>query len=771
MPPSIVMPVLFVDMAKKVLKDWKDYEFWHWLCRARPPAAANVARLKDEDKICAIIKSNKAAFIEQTQKKPPTGGKAQSKGKNDGGKGHGNVTSGRAGSTPKRPGVDGKAKSHQQMLEIEALMHMPCMNAFKYEDGSSAQRIAHGDHDRDSRGIMVGMINTHAKEILEMGGEHTVNPQAYVLFGKDVPLFVEEKAFHLYKTQIIKVPTAKKKGEKISDEYALLVNVGATDILYNSFIAKVTAPTSAYVTLSYRIYKDLNDPKVFAGTAKKEGFMNHVNTTLKADWIYTQVPSVPTSCTKTTKINDDESAVQFGYLNVKRDKLNEVLKRSGHNGAIIWFQHHDDTTSLVELPRKIKHKEAMEINKRVGDVSLGLINKNCGRWCIRVPKDEAIVKDVKAKIDPAVTTVVGPLLMNMPDSMGCRYVLKGLVSQMTYAEVAKMIKEDFQWNIRPEKFIKSKTSNYNNMIVFAAAPPSQRLLQYNGTSNFIEIEDFIVRKPNSKVIDKIFEEYSNKREQACENATQVEPDDSQEADSMFQKHVRECDFGSQSGSQDDGNYGMNEVDMTADWFDAPIDEPDNSPAINLATGANASNIWQTRKSNAIKEATAHAEDKAAKIFWQERKKEADITKTANDKDIEKFKEAIVTDTAKEFQRLKEQLLQQNLENDKKIKDMMDSQRQIKEQFDHVRKTIDEKLDGRLNDFFGTINTAINAQAQTFGIAIDATNGQLNDLQVEFGSLKAKLVDFMDNFGKKPAEKRDADVNDDPPAKQSRGSTA
>ena len=240
---------------------------------------------------------------------------------------------------------------------------------------------------------------------------------------------------------------------------------------------------------------------------------------------------------------------------------------------------------------------------------------------------------------------------------------------------------------------------------------------------------------------------------------------------MFQKHVRDCDFGSQAGSQDDGYYANNDVDMTADWFDAPMDEPDNSPAINLATGANARNLWQTRKSNAIKEAAAHAEDKAAKNFWQERKKEADDAKTANDKDNEKFKEAIVTDTAKEFQRLKEQLVQQNLENDKKIKDMMDSQRQIKEQFDHVRKTIDEKLDGRLNDFFGTINTAINAQAQTFGIAIDATNGQLNDLQVEFGSLKAKLVDFMDNFGKKPAEKRDADVNDDPPAKQSRGSTA
>ena len=101
---------------------------------------------------------------------------------------------------------------------------------------------------------------------------------------------------------------------------------------------------------------------------------------------------------------------------------------------------------------------------------------------------------------------------------------------------------------------------------------------------------------------------------------------------------------------------------------------------------------------------------------------------------------------------------------------MDAQRQMKEQFDHVCKSLDEKLDGRLNDFFGTINSAINAQATSFGLSMNATNCQLNELQGEFGGLKSRLLDFMDNFGKKAAEKRDSESNDDPPAKQSRGST-
>ena len=53
--------------------------------------------------------------------------------------------------------------------------------------------------------------------------------------------------------------------------------------------------------------------------------------------------------------------------------------------------------------------------------------------------------------------------------------------------------------------------------------------------------------------------------------------------------------------------------------------------------------------------------------------------------------------------------------------------------------------------------------------MNATNSQLNDLQGEFGGLKTRLLDFMDNFGKNTAEKRDAEAADDKPEKKSRGS--
>ena len=55
--------------------------------------------------------------------------------------------------------------------------------------------------------------------------------------------------------------------------------------------------------------------------------------------------------------------------------------------------------------------------------------------------------------------------------------------------------------------------------------------------------------------------------------------------------------------------------------------------------------------------------------------------------------------------------------------------------------------------------------------MNATNSRLNELQREFGSLKTKLVDFMDNFCKNTAEKRDAEAADDKPEKKSRGSAS
>ena len=62
------MPLLYEQVARKVIREITDYEFWHWLCKDSRKGAANaIARSKDEQKVGELIMANKAAFIEQTK--------------------------------------------------------------------------------------------------------------------------------------------------------------------------------------------------------------------------------------------------------------------------------------------------------------------------------------------------------------------------------------------------------------------------------------------------------------------------------------------------------------------------------------------------------------------------------------------------------------------------------------------------------------------------------------------------------------------------------
>ena len=443
-PAVNFQPEHFTRVAKKVIREHCANDFWLWMVIVRKEAATRISRTKNEDVVSDIILENKDEYIRQTEKKRQikdnalkTSGKGKGKGKSGNGKG-GEKGNGKGGK-------GGKATMASQPI------HIPCMNAFKRADGKPMERIQPEDLNNDSEGALFATLDEYAERIWEMDGEHLPNAMAYVLFGKDVKQFMEVGlTFHRYDIKHIKVPCAKVKGSAISEVDAILVNVGSQDIVYNPIISKVTAPTNAYTILSYHVWKSLSDPKVYAGTAKIEGFINHVHTTIKQEWLHTPIKPVPT-CTKTELINGIGTSSQVGYVYAKPEKVHDILRRSGHNGATIWYKDHDVTTALIPLARKMVIKDAVEMAKKVGDNSLGLINKNCGTWCVRVLKDEGIINEAKAKLDPSLSTMVGAKLMNMPAAMGCRYVLKGLLSNFTFYDIAKMMKEDFSWNVGPEK--------------------------------------------------------------------------------------------------------------------------------------------------------------------------------------------------------------------------------------------------------------------------------------------------------------------------------
>jgi len=211
-------------------------------------------------------------------------------------------------------------------------------------------------------------------------------------------------------------------------------------------------------------------------------------------------------------------------------------------------------------------------------------------------------------------------------------------------------------------------------------------------------------------------------------------------------------------------------DMTASWFDSTIDEDDSedAPVINLATGANSRNHWKSqeeheaRKSNAIREATVKAEEKAAKDFFAARKVEDDLKNANEAKEMDNLKadmfnktELIKTETEKEFQKLKDQLLQQNEENQRHINAILESQKQSKELYDSEAKKLDERMDRKLLELFGTVNASIAAQGISFTGALQGTTSQVNELQVNFTKLESKLMDFMDQF----SNERLADISE------------
>ena len=78
--------------------------------------------------------------------------------------------------------------------------------------------------------------------------------------------------------------------------------------------------------------------------------------------------------------------MQLGYIYAKADKVEDILRRSGHNGATNWRVGFDATTTLIPLPRKMLVAEALVVARRVGDNALGLINEKCGTWSIRIEK-------------------------------------------------------------------------------------------------------------------------------------------------------------------------------------------------------------------------------------------------------------------------------------------------------------------------------------------------------------------------------------------------
>jgi hypothetical protein len=248
-----------------------------------------------------------------------------------------------------------------------------------------------------------------------------------------------------------------------------------------------------------------------------------------------------------------------------------------------------------------------------------------------VPRDESIVREARAKLDPALADIVGPL-MSAPKGAGCLYVVKGLRTGLTFTDVATIMKRDLKWKVRPERFLKAPNNKSNTMVVFAIEPPAQNLIKIDDSEEFLQIEDFITHKPKSNDVDKIF--------QAFRNAPA--PDEwYKQNDSYDDDEVQE------RSSPEDEEFMMSDVEEP-DEFEPSFLKHNAKTAYTTKGEGNAKTLigsaWQRRvEANATANRHQEEEDKAEN-FWQAPESEIcqsqEIFKNlpANDDKIQKIKE-------------------------------------------------------------------------------------------------------------------------------------
>ena len=202
--------------------------------------------------------------------------------------------------------------------------------------------------------------------------------------------------------------------------------------------------------------------------------------------------------TKAITINGDIDEIQFGFFFVFNDKAHAALKRSGQKGTTIGYKAYDETTHLINLPKKTTMKQALEMSKLVGELSMGIVYKsifNGGNsvWTLRVLQDDANEKKARSLLDPELAATVGEI-MTAPLSQGRLYEVRNLDSAWDLKQVVKTIAET-GWSIRPEKFIKTTSRSSNNVLVFALTPPRQYDIKVNGSTRWLSIINHEPPKP------------------------------------------------------------------------------------------------------------------------------------------------------------------------------------------------------------------------------------------------------------------------------------
>jgi hypothetical protein len=170
-------------------------------------------------------------------------------------------------------------------------------------------------------------------------------------------------------------------------------------------------------------------------------------------------------------------------------------------------------------------------------------------------------------------------------------------------------------------------------------------------------------------------------------------------------------------------------------------------------------VWERRAEAIAATAKTKEDNDKAKSFWQPHNllasssaapATADISKTSPDKDLNakdldnlktvmmNRSDAIKKDNDNEFQRLQEQLKQQNLENERKIQEIIESQKESNSSFKESSRLMDEKMNG----LFSSMNTSFKNHSDSVNISMNATNASVADMQASISKMEVMMAALM-----------------------------
>ena len=466
-------------------------DFWLFVCNAQPSAIAWYQRTAAPNLIHTKVKKSLQEMerFYKHNKSAPGKGKGKGKGKPAGGK------------------AQGKGKNNPH-VHVDDLFY-PHLEAFTHaSSGMVADNFPFSEVHQGTTGICIATIKDALPFMLAMEAQALEHEFAFVIMGNQLDVVDcddKEVIINAYRMTDIMVPCAPTKADIPVERKAVMINMGPSDITYEAQFTEIIKPPTQYTNMSVRICKAELDDKVYNATAAQPAFAAHIHATFKKEWLTTTQKPAPTFI-KIHKYLGEDTPFQYGWIHVLNDKVQDVMKRSGHNGVTVYTQGRDSTTKVISLRKCTSMKEALITAQKAKEPARGIVINNLGQLMLRIFGDDAALGQAKALLDPALAEELGDLL-TMTEDKGTKYVIKGMDTTWNFLDIVKLLKNAMKWRVRPEKFIKSTYKSSNNVIVFAVDKPPKMHFKYAGTNTWATIVDYVPNKVRITEWHRVYQEY------------------------------------------------------------------------------------------------------------------------------------------------------------------------------------------------------------------------------------------------------------------------